>query len=63
MTDHVVCRECRFEALSGNSDEADRIRDTHEAETGHNVVSESIEESERSDGRLWVTRGHNWGAQ
>jgi len=47
MTFHICCRDCRFEGLEGDGDEADRIRETHESDTGHNVVSDRVDGSAR----------------
>ncbi len=47
MTFHICCRDCRFEGLEGDEEEADRIRETHESDTGHNVVSDRVDGSAR----------------
>jgi len=51
MTTHIVCRDCRFEAVVFVMD-AERTVETHERDTGHEVESEEFDESERlvSDG-------------
>jgi len=43
MTHHICCRECEFEALVDDSDEAGDRAWTHAQETGHRVASDSIE--------------------
>jgi len=42
MTTHIVCRDCRFEAITGDRF-ADETVETHEAETDHEVVAECVD--------------------
>jgi hypothetical protein len=44
VTTHIVCRDCPFEALEDDPDEADRIINTHEDETGHDVDDGPVED-------------------
>ncbi len=52
MTTHISCRECEFEALTDDTDEAVRMVDTHESTTGHRVEDECVD-----DGAKLVTDG------
>jgi len=46
MTTHIVCRDCRFEAVVFVMD-AERTVETHEENTGHTVESESVDRGTR----------------
>jgi len=52
VTTHISCRECEFEALTDDTDEAVRMVDTHESTTGHRVEDECVD-----DGAKLVTDG------
>ena len=43
MTHHICCRECDFEALVEDDDEAGDKAWTHAEATGHRVASDSID--------------------
>jgi hypothetical protein len=51
VTIHIVCRDCPFEALEDDPDEVDRIIDTHEDETGHDVDDGPVDDSVELGGR------------
>ena len=52
MTTHIVCRDCEFEALVDDTDEAVEMVDTHESSTGHDVDDKYV-----GDGGKIVTDG------
>lgn len=41
---HIVCRGCTFEKLVEDADEARRLADEHEAETGHTVAVGEVDD-------------------
>jgi len=40
---HVVCHECPEEGMVEDEVTADRVRETHETETGHRMSCENLD--------------------
>lgn len=61
MTSHVVCKGCTFEAVTGDRF-AEETVETHEEETGHEVVSERVDGTTRlvTDGGAREETIKNW---
>jgi len=60
MTHHICCRECDFEALVDDNDEAGDKAWTNAEATGHRVASDSIDGGAEmvTDGGLEVNDGN-----